>query len=75
MRFKISDNFGVSGDADELTYNAFIDGQWVLMQLDSRTDMITHHFDYRTAPGKHSLRLHVRDDRGNEKSFIQTFVK
>ncbi len=75
MRFKISDNFGVSGEADELTYNAYIDGAWVLMQLDSKTDMITHHFDHRTAPGKHTLRLSVRDDRGNERSFVQTFIR
>ncbi|MBL0110051.1 MAG: hypothetical protein IPP42_03950 [Saprospiraceae bacterium] len=75
MKFKISDNFGVSGDAKELVYDAYIDGQWILMELDSRNDVITHRFDYRTKSGKHSLRIQVKDDRGNTKTFVQTFLK
>ncbi|MEO5581200.1 MAG: M23 family metallopeptidase [Saprospiraceae bacterium] len=75
MAFKITDNLGVSGKADEITYNAYIDDQWVLMELDSKTDIITHRFDAHTTPGKHQLRLRVKDDRGNEKTFVQTFVK
>lgn len=75
MKFKISDNFGVSGDAKELVYDAYIDGQWILMALDSRNDVITHRFDYRTKSGKHSLRIQVKDDRGNTKTFVQTFLK
>jgi hypothetical protein len=74
MAFKITDNFGCP-KADEIIYNAYIDDQWVLMELDSKTDIITHHFDYRTPKGKHQLRLRVRDDRGNEKTLVQTFVK
>ena len=75
IAFKIRDNYGVSGKADELIYNAWIDDQWILMELDSKSDIITHRFDYRTKPGKHQVRVQVRDDRGNERSFVQSFIK
>lgn len=75
MRFKIEDNLNVMGQADEIVYNAYIDGQWVLMELDSKSDIITHRFDERTGKGKHSLRIQVRDDRGNERNFVQSFVR
>jgi len=75
MKFRITDNFEVAGQADRLTYNATIDDQWILMELDSKTDILTHRFDERTAKGTHRLRLQVKDDRGNERNFVQTFVK
>lgn len=75
MKFRITDNFEVAGQADRLTYNAFIDDQWILMELDSKTDIITHRFDERTSKGTHRLRIQVKDDRGNERNFVQTFVK
>lgn len=75
MKFKIEDNFNVMGQADDLVYHAYIDGKWILMELDSKTDIITHKFDERTGKGKHSLRIQVKDDRGNERNFVQSFVK
>jgi len=75
MKFKIEDNFNVTGRADELVYNAYIDGQWILMELDSKSDIISHEFDERTSKGKHSLRIQVKDDRGNESNFVQSFIR
>ena len=75
MKFKIEDNFNVMGQAFDLVYNAYIDGQWILMELDSKTDVITHKFDERTGKGKHSLKIHVKDDRGNERNFVQSFIR
>lgn len=75
MSFKIKDNFGVSGKADELAYNGYIDGEWVLMELDSKNDVITHRFDGRTKPGRHQVKIQVRDDKGNERIYVQSFLK
>jgi len=75
MKFKIEDNFDVTGPADEMVYNAYIDGQWILMELDSKSNVISHQFDERTSKGKHSLRIQLKDDRGNERNFVQSFIR
>lgn len=75
MSFKIKDNFSVSGMADDLVYNGYIDGEWVLMELNSKNDVITHRFDQRTKPGRHQVKIQVRDDKGNERIYVQSFIK
>ncbi len=75
MSFKIADNFSTGGEADELTYNAWVDGKWILMELDSKTDNITHYFDNHIPPGNHTLSIKVTDDKGNSKLFTQSFVR
>jgi hypothetical protein len=75
MKFKISDNFGVGGTADEMTYTAWVDGKWILMELDSKSDVITHTFDERIPKGKHSLKIKLADDKGNESTFNHTFIR
>ena len=75
MKFKISDNFNVGGTADEMTYTAWVDGKWILMELDSKSDVITHTFDEHIAKGKHSLKIKLADDKGNESTFNHTFIK
>ena len=75
MKFKISDNFGVGGTADEMSYNAWVDGKWILMELDSKSDVISHTFDDRIAKGKHILKIKVTDDKNNESNFNQSFIR
>ena len=75
MSFKVTDNFDAARNVDEFTYEATVDGQWILMQHDSKKDLLTHYFDGRIGPGKHQLRLVVRDSRGNEKILEKSFTR
>lgn len=75
LKYKIYDNFGTDGAADELKYNAWIDDRWVLMEYDAKSDMITHHLDGHTPKGKHTIKVQVTDDRGNSRIFAQSFIR
>lgn len=75
MSFRINDNFGISGMADGLYYRGTIDGNWVLFEFDSKKDRLTYVFDGRVGTGTHTLKLIVRDDRGNENVFERTFIR
>lgn len=70
MIFKIRDN--LSGIK---SFNGFIDGNWVLMEFDTKTATLWHSFDERTAPGKHQLKLVVEDMKGNIKTYSINFTK
>ncbi|RMF00787.1 MAG: hypothetical protein D6772_05845, partial [Bacteroidetes bacterium] len=73
--FKITDNFPTAGKANTLRFRAEVDGQWILMEYDLRTDRLFHKFDGRISRGKHQLRLRVQDDRGNERVVEREFVR
>lgn len=75
MSFKIKDNFDTARHVDALHYDAWVDGVWVLMQYDSKKDLLTHNFDGTIGKGEHEFRLVVTDDRGNESVFERTFVR
>lgn len=75
MSFKIDDNLEATGKIDEFTYEATIDGQWILFQFDAKKDLLTYYFDKRVGPGEHTLRLVVSDYSGNEKILERTFVR
>lgn len=75
MSFKIDDNFETARNVEEFTYEATVDGQWILMEFDSKKDLLTHRFDGRLGPGKHQLRLVVRDHVGNERVFEREFSR
>lgn len=75
MAFRVSDNFGTGGDAKGLSFRGEVDGKWVLFEHDKKRARLTHTFDGRIGPGKHKLRLTVRDDRGNERVFEGTFLR
>ena len=74
MAFKISDNFPIKDKGRDLIYDAWVDGQWVLMSLDGKNSVLTHTFDGRIPPGEHTLVLKVTDDRGNEAVLEKTFT-
>ncbi|WP_432713506.1 M23 family metallopeptidase [Pedobacter sp.] len=70
MSFKIRDN--LSGLK---SFNGYIDGQWVLMEFDSKTATLWHSFTSRTAPGKHTLKLVVDDMKNNKKTLNLDFYR
>lgn len=64
--------------ADDLsgvdTYKASINGDWILMDYDPKTNRLVHNFDKHTrASGKKSLVVEVSDDRGNKSRFELEF--
>jgi hypothetical protein len=73
VSFKISDNFDATDRADALYWRGTIDGKWVLFEYDSKRSRLTHTFDGRTGAGEHTLKLVVKDDRGNEAVFEKGF--
>ncbi len=73
MSFKITDNVPTAGNVKGLKYVATVDGKWILMEYDSKNDMITHYFDDRISAGSHQLRLEVTDNKGNKSVFDKPF--
>ena len=75
IKFKIQDNVPALGKAKELQYNAYIDGQWILMEHDEKTHCIRHDFEDWLSEGKHELLIQVTDDRGNTREYKNNFLK
>ncbi len=74
MSFRISDNFRVKDKGRDVLFNAYVDGDWILMELDGKSGLLSHRFDGRIKPGVHSLMIVVTDDRGNEGVLQKTFT-
>ena len=74
MAFKISDNVRIKDKGRDLLYDAWVDGQWILMSLDGKSGILTHEFDGRILSGEHQLKIKVIDDRGNEAILEKTFT-
>jgi len=70
LNFKISDN--LSGIR---SFNATIDGQWVLMEYDPKRALTWHTLDKALPKGKHHFQYIVIDMKGNSKTFNATFYK
>lgn len=73
--FTISDNFSTGGTAKDLRYRATVDGRWVLMEHDAKSDRLTHRFDGTVGPGEHQFSLTVTDALNNEAVFERTFTR
>lgn len=71
LRFTVKDDLtGVS------SYNAYIDGEWVLMELDGKRNLYVHEFDEETgSPGEHEFRFVVEDGKGNKEEYTTTFTR
>jgi hypothetical protein len=73
LSFKISDNI----EGRPVRYRAEMDGQWFLMELDGKYDLLYCYLKDLPSPlnteGEHSLKLTVTDDRGNVKVFERKF--
>ena len=76
IAFKIRDNHEVMGNARPLRYRAEVDGNWLLMEMDGKYDLLFHRFDEgRIGVGAHTFRLVVTDDRDNEAVFEGRFKR
>lgn len=70
LSFKLSDKgTGIK------SYNAWVDGQWILMKYNGKKNIIYHTFDKYVASGKHNLKIVVTDLRDNETVFESTFIR
>jgi len=70
IALKIGDNMsGVK------TYAGTIDGQWVLMEWDYKTRVLSYKFDGSIAPGKHRFELTVTDNKDNAAHFSANFYR
>ena len=70
MSFIVNDDLsGVS------TYNAFVDGQWVLLEYDPKNKLLSHFFDGKITKGKHLIELVVFDSVKNEKRLVLEFLR
>lgn len=70
ISLRISDN--LSGIK---TYSGKIDGEWVLMEWDYKTKILSYTFDSGIDPGKHSFELTVTDNKSNTSQFKADFYK
>lgn len=57
------------------TYNAFVDGEWVLLEYDPKNKRLTHFFDGKITKGKHLIELVVEDSVKNEKRLVLEFLR
>ncbi|MCW8312322.1 MULTISPECIES: M23 family metallopeptidase [Sphingobacterium] len=68
--FTISDNLsGID------TFNAYIDGKWVLMKYDPKTRHVWHDFEPNLAAGNHVFKLEVKDNKDNLKVYEASFIR
>jgi hypothetical protein len=70
IEFEITDNLsGIGG------YNAYIDGNWVLMEYNPKINLIYYTFDEHVKPGTHHILLVVSDNVGNVSEYKTTFIR
>jgi Peptidase family M23 len=75
MTFKIKDDMPTMGKAAALKYKATVDGKWILMEFDIKSNLLNYRFDDRISKGKHNFRLEVTDDRGNQTVYERSFIR
>jgi hypothetical protein len=56
-------------------YNAFVDGEWILLEYDPKNKKLIHYFDGKVKPGQHELEIIVEDSVKNEKRLKLEFVR
>ena len=75
MSFEIKDDMPTTGRAKGVTYEGYVDGQWILFEYDGKKNRIFHTFDERISKGDHKLSIVAIDDRKNKKYFKSTFKR
>ena len=66
---KINDNeSGIS------YYRGEIDGKWILMEYDYKTNSLTYHIPRDFKSGKHNISIRVRDKLNNEALYSKEFI-
>lgn len=56
-------------------YNAYIDGQWVLMEFDYKKKRLIHFFEKDLSKGSHQFKLVVKDKIGNTSELEFDFIR
>jgi murein DD-endopeptidase MepM/ murein hydrolase activator NlpD len=71
IQFIVSDDLsGVN------TYNGYLNGKWILLEYETKTKKLIHHFaDGIVAEGKNDLKLVVTDNVGNSTIFETHFFR
>lgn len=58
------------------TYNAYLNGDWILMEYDYKTNLLVHDFaDGKVQEGKNDLKVIVTDNVGNSTTFETHFFR
>lgn len=57
------------------SYDAYIDGQWVVMTFDAKTGRARYYFDERVSKGQHEITFIVKDWVGNAKTYTARFTR
>lgn len=70
LAFKITDK-----ETGIKSYKAWINGSWVLMKHDAKTQVIFHQFDERTPKDEHQIKVEITDNRDNKTTFESTFLR
>ena len=71
ISLKISDDL-----AGIATYDAWLNGKWVLLHYDYKTRLVTHHFsDGVVEEGRNNLKVVVTDNVGNSATFETYFFR
>lgn len=68
IQFRITDN--LSG-VDE--YDCFINGQWVVLELDGKNALYTYHIDEKVVKGKNHIQVVAKDERNNARTYSANF--
>ncbi len=72
-------SFGIKVTDDLSGIDSFkgtIDGQWVLLDYEPKTNTLRHTFDEHTSsPGTKAFKLEVSDERGNSTSWSMNFTR
>lgn len=69
-------NFTVSDNLSGIKkYNAYLNGEWILLEYDAKSNLMHYKVDERVKGGKNTIRLVVSDDKDNETELSINFVK
>lgn len=69
-------NFRISDDLSGIqTFNGKIDGNWVLMEYDSKTARLWHDFEDDLVKGVHEFELTVTDVKSNSTTYRASFSR
>lgn len=75
LAFRMFDNITTSREVPAIQYDLKIDGQWVLMEYDKKSNSIRHNFENWLGKGKHTYEISVSDYLGNSKTYAGNFVR
>ena len=64
IKIKVTDN--LTGLAE---YNAYLNGEWILMEYDGKYNLLTYYFDNKLKKGKNEFRLVVADEKKNAAEY------